>query len=306
MASIKNFFVRGEGVKNQSAGLSSYIAYLESEEHRDHKQTKIVSFGMSGKNFVRDVVAEVASSEHDRISSRKGGRPMESYAQSFVLSLPRGTPEPTSEQWKRVAAGVIKDVAKFIGVEPKKLKFFANVHNQDNPHLNIVFSKIVDGKNNRDMSRKAINVIIKNAFNREAYNQLNLDYKEYKPKKVKSGKRLNPYQLEQRRIAEETAEITINAAKQAAEISEEALKKINRQSGRIITHIEKLIINPEDKNQLKRLDGAIKNLEKTRDQIPVAEIGNYKMDEIEAILNKKLEAADLPNRVKPRRSSRRP
>jgi hypothetical protein len=300
MASIKNFFVRGEGVKNQSAGLSSYIAYLESEEHRDHKQTKIVSFGISGKDFIRDVVADVAGSEHDRISSRKGGRPMESYAQSFVLSLPRGTPEPSKAEWLRVAAGVINDVASFIGVDAKKLKFFANVHNQDNPHLNIVFSKIVDGKNNRDMSRKAINVVIKNAFNREAIIQLDLNFNEYKPKKVHTGKRLNPYQLGQRRIADETAEITIDAAKKAAEIKEDALKKINRQSGRIITHIEKLIINPEDKNQLKRLDGAIKNLEKTRDQIPEEEISYYKMDEIEAILNKKLEGSGLPNRVKPR------
>lgn len=300
MASIKNFFVRGEGVKNQSAGLSSYIAYLESEEHRDHKQTKIVSFGMSGKEFVRDVVAEVASSEHDRISSRKGGRPMESYAQSFVLSLPRGTPEPSKAEWLRVATGVINDVASFIGVDAKKLKFFANVHNQDNPHLNIVFSKIVDGKNNRDMSRKAINVVIKNAFNREAIIQLDLNFNEYKPKKVHTGTRLNPYQLEQRRIADETAEITIDAAKKAAEIKEDALKKINRQSGRIITHIEKLTINPKDENQLKRLDGAIKNLEKTRDQIPEAEISNYKMDEIEAILNNKLKGSGLPNRVKPR------
>ena len=174
MKVIKNFSIKSESVKNKILGLSKYINHLE---HKEHNTTKIISFGLSSKTFVTNVAAEAASLEYYRISNNISGRSMQSYAQSFVLSLKTTTQELTKEQWETITAGVIKDTAKFIGVDPKEIVFFANAHNQSNTKLNIIFSKIINGEKNRDINGREINAIIKKAFNRGVLNNSILDCK---------------------------------------------------------------------------------------------------------------------------------
>ncbi|WP_205903768.1 hypothetical protein, partial [Pseudomonas viridiflava] len=81
-------------------------------------------------------------------SQKKGGRPVQGYAQSFVFGLPPSVQKPTPEQWKSITNDILKELAKKLGIEVTdfKGKIFANVHEQDNPHLNLVVSRIINGK----------------------------------------------------------------------------------------------------------------------------------------------------------------
>ncbi|WP_218576004.1 hypothetical protein, partial [Pseudomonas sp. FSL R10-0056] len=79
---------------------------------------------------------------------KKGGRPVQSYAQSFVFCLPPSVKKPTTEEWKEITKDIVKEIAKKLEVSLSDLngKIFANVHDQDNPHLNLVVPRVLNGK----------------------------------------------------------------------------------------------------------------------------------------------------------------
>ena len=188
---MKNWIVISKPIKNKRIGLAKYSRYLVSKTHPNHLTTEIVSVHNSASKFVNTCLKEVRKRNDLRIEAKKGGRPISSYAQSFVLSLPEDVRLEVSE-WKKVARCIFKDLALFLEIEPVKFKdyCFLNLHIQKNQHLNILISKVIDGNVVRNIQRKAINNILKQSFNVAMKHQIGFDNQTYEPR-TKRNKRYN-------------------------------------------------------------------------------------------------------------------
>lgn len=165
----KNTFVMiTESVKNGSQGLGKYVNYLENPNHKNHAQTSSIftTFGNS-KTFRQSVVKNCAEVDFKNQQAGKGGRPMQSYAQSFVFSLPPGVPAPTQEQWKKITEVVVLTVCQKLKIPPQHAEkyVFANVHDQaKNRHLNLTVCKARGGEVFKELQKKGILEPLKRAF----------------------------------------------------------------------------------------------------------------------------------------------
>ena len=86
MAKIKNWTVISQRVKERQDGLVTYSKYLLDEKHKNHSknETRIVSLHGKISEFVKNAICETLDFD---MSNKKGGRKVESYAQSFVLGM---------------------------------------------------------------------------------------------------------------------------------------------------------------------------------------------------------------------------
>lgn len=196
---IKNWFVRSERVKNTHIGLIKYGKYLVNIEHANHKNTdSIIPVYGNIENFIRTCSNESVTLDLDN-SQRKGGRPMQSYAQSFVFSLPPSVIKPTPEQWKSITSDILKELAKKLDIDINDFKgrVFANVHDQDNPHLNLVVSRVVQGKALKALDQKGTIGVAKKAFNASTLARCGLDVSAYEPLQTNVGPHLAKWQLQQ-------------------------------------------------------------------------------------------------------------
>lgn len=196
---IKNWFVRSERVKNTHIGLIKYGKYLVNIEHANHKKTdSIIPVYGNIENFIRTCSNESVTLDLDN-SQRKGGRPMQSYAQSFVFSLPNSVNKPTPEQWKSITSDILKELAKKLDIDINDFKgrVFANVHEQDNPHLNLVVSRVVQGKALKALDQKGTIGVAKKAFNASTLTRCGLDVSTYEPLETNLGPRQAKWQIQQ-------------------------------------------------------------------------------------------------------------
>ena len=229
---IKNWFVRSERLHSKSSGLITYGSYLIDKEHKNHKGKTTAIHDMYGNvtDFIQTSAREAIELDLKNAQG-KGGRPVDSYAQSFVLTLPDGVHKPSCEQWKAITKDVLLDAFKKLNKTPKEMKghFFANVHDQKNPHLNILISKVVDGQSLRAVNQVGIIGAMKKSFNASVLKHCGIDYKDYEPLKTNVGKSLPRWQLEQQnKINEKLSELDIKETVLDTRIND--LKKLNKLS----------------------------------------------------------------------------
>ncbi|HGN1517478.1 TPA: hypothetical protein ACKROA_007011, partial [Pseudomonas aeruginosa] len=99
MATIKNWFVRSERVKDKHNGIIKYGKYLVDANHPNHTKTSsIIPIFGNMDNFIKRVSSEAIGLDISN-SQKKGGRPVQSYAQSFVFGLPPSVKKPTPDEW---------------------------------------------------------------------------------------------------------------------------------------------------------------------------------------------------------------
>ena len=67
---------------------------------------------------------------------------------------------------------------------------FINIHDQSNPHLNIVVSKIISGNVKIELQKKSIVSALKKTFNYAVLNSLQISPNDYQPQS-KRAKRYN-------------------------------------------------------------------------------------------------------------------
>ena len=191
---MKNWIVISKPVKQQFKGLSRYLAYLTSESHKNHiGNTTIIPIVGSAIQVQRNINNAVIQRDYERAKSRKGGRSISSYAQSFVLSLPKSIePRPDIEVWKKISKELVRTISYYTtdNISDLKNNIFINLHDQDNPHLNIVVSKVIDGNVIKAIQQKSIVNALKKTFNFAILKHLGLSPSDYKPK-TKRGKRYN-------------------------------------------------------------------------------------------------------------------
>lgn len=206
MAKFKNWTVISQRVKEKQDGLVTYSKYLLDEKHKNHSKNETRILPLHGKmnEFVKSAICETLDFD---MSNKKGGRKVESYAQSFVLSLPDTVQKPTDEQWKRISGDIIRAAHKHLKpdepVNDFGRKCFSNLHDQNNPHMNLLIPRIYKGERLDKLDKKGMILAMKQAFNASVMKHCNINYDNFKPERPGRGKRLLEWQLEQQAAREE-------------------------------------------------------------------------------------------------------
>ncbi|WP_122321546.1 hypothetical protein [Pseudomonas cichorii] len=228
MAKIKNWTVISQRVKERQDGLVTYSKYLLDEKHKNHSknETRIVSLHGKISEFVKNAICETLDFD---MSNKKGGRKVESYAQSFVLGLPDTVRKPTDEQWKKISADMIRAAHKHLKpdepVNDFGRKCFSNLHDQDKPHMNLLIPRIYKGERLDKLDKKGMILALKQEFNASVMKHCNINYDNYKPVNTSRGKRLENWKLEQQKLREEQ-EKSIKLKTEAAGAAQDAASQI--------------------------------------------------------------------------------
>jgi len=296
---IKNWFVRSERVKDKHNGLIKYGKYLIDSKHPNHTNTTgITPIYNSIENFIRSVSNEAVSLDMGN-SQKKGGRPVQSYAQSFVFGLPPSVQKPTPEQWKSITNDILKELAKKLGIEVTdfKGKIFANVHEQDNPHLNLVVSRIINGKSLKALDQKGTIGIAKTAFTASTLARCGLDVSSYTPLQTNLGRRQAKWEIQEEKAEKALKLVGLEAKKLNLEVAR--AKGLAKYSAMLNNQILKWIeaVKIPDEKQEKRQENRI---EQTIDKLTELHLPDEQVELINQLFEQAEQKAGKPirNRVR--------
>jgi len=195
---IKNFTVTTQRVKEKADGLIGYANYLNNEKAPSHKNTKILNIGNNFDDFLKNTIINTMNFDND---NKKGGRKVESYAQSFNFILPPDVPNPTHDQWKLIYKDLVLKAKTTLDIKGGTSQFavscYANIHDQANPHLNLLIPRIYNKERLHKLDQKNLLGELKKEFNRSVMQHCNIDFKSYKPNQQNVGKRRKKWQYEQ-------------------------------------------------------------------------------------------------------------
>ena len=252
--SIKNFTVKAKALKNKGAGLISYSTYLFSNKPESHEHTDILNIFPNLPNFKEFCNSTILNILDVEGNNKKGGRAFNSYGTSFVCSLPPTVKKPTEKEWQEIAKSIVISIHKelFKQTEPgfhkktgkpkKDIRYsgeipsindFAkslmmNVHNQSNPHLNIIIPAVYGGERLKRADQPATLLAIKNTFSKQALLVAGIDYEKYEPKETNVGKQ-SKWQIEQKKAIQAKREALDEQEKLIAE-RQQAIELIDYQT----------------------------------------------------------------------------
>ena len=194
---MKNWTVITERIKDKSSGLMAYGKYLVNGKHSNHTSTNIVSlkgvFEPLPNRFLTYAFGQANKVDQKNQEAKKGGRPVGSYAQSFVLTLP---PEyqPTAYQWSAIANDVSKVLAEHLGIAVGDIAkcMYGNIHQQNNSHLNIVVAKCYKGEVLPTLDQKSTLNAVKTAFTSAVLEHVGIEVKNYKQQAENTQHRRKP------------------------------------------------------------------------------------------------------------------
>lgn len=206
---IKNFTVTTQRVKDKADGLIGYANYLNNEKAPSHKNTKILNIGNNFDFFLKNTIINTMNFDN---ANKKGGRKVESYAQSFNFILPPEVQNPTHDQWKLIYKDLVSKAKNTLDIKGETSKFavscYANIHDQANPHLNLLIPRIYNKERLHKLDQKNLLGELKKEFNRSVMQHCNIDFKSYKPNQQNVGKRRKKWQLEQEQSIKAKEELT--------------------------------------------------------------------------------------------------
>ena len=252
--SIKNFTVKAKALKNKGAGLISYSTYLFSNKPESHENKDILNIFTNLPNFKEFCNSTILNILDVEENNKKGGRAFNSYGTSFVCSLPPTVKKPTEKEWQEIAKSIVISIHKelFKQTEPgfhkktgkpkKDIRYsgeipsindFAkslmmNVHNQSNPHLNIIIPAVYGGERLKRADQPATLLAIKNTFSKQALLVAGIDYEKYEPKETNVGKQ-SKWQIEQKKAIQAKREALDEQEKLIAE-RQQAIELIDDQT----------------------------------------------------------------------------
>lgn len=297
MNRLKNWFVRSERIKDKHNGLIQYLKYLTASEHPNHKgRTTIQPLYGSVEAIIQACSSEAI--QLDLKNSRtKGGRPVHSYAQSFTFVLPGTVKKPTAEQWRLIFKDVAVALAQKLCIPPESLKgkAFANIHEQNNPHLNLVVSRVINGKYQRPLDQKGTINTLKMAFTNATLKHCGLNVGSYNPENTNQGRRQKNWQRQQEEAQRQIKAATDTTKKLEEEI--ERAKLLGKYTTMLNSQIQKWLLAVQDNDidqenrQANRIDKSITNLNELSISPETAEL-------IEALVSSVEKKAGRPITVK--------
>ncbi|EGR2843608.1 hypothetical protein DBT73_RS23085 [Vibrio parahaemolyticus] len=279
--SIKNWFVRSEAIKNKEQGTLVYAHYLIDEYHPNHKsRTKVHILHNNPVQVALTAIDQAYRIDKRNAQQRKGGRPVSSYTQSFVFALPE-TIKLTKTQWRGVSKAIINDLATQLDIPAKTLLNHCSLvlHQQTNPHLNIIVSRGIDERSyQQELTRPSTTNLLKRTFNK-AMLDLGYSFEDYQPKS-KANKKLKRWQELNHK------EKTINKAKKQLEKLIQAsqsndTKNINRQTNRLNKTIDQLspsdVLEADKQQALDEIRSALGELKETNQKPVLTEENQNKL-----------------------------
>jgi len=276
-----------------------YGKYLIDSNHPNHTNTSnIIPIFGNIENFIKSASNEAVSLDLSN-AQRKGGRPTQSYAQSFVFGLPPSVQKPTPEQWKSITKDILKELAKKLELDLSDLngKVFANVHDQDNPHLNLVMSRVVKGKALKALDQKGTIGIAKKAFTASTLARCGLDVSTYEPLQTNLGRRQAKWKIQEQKAEKALEQVGIEAKKLNVEVMR--AKGLAKYSAMLNSQILKWIeaIKVPDPKQEQRQENRI---EKSVEELNKLNLPNEQVELINELFEQAETKAGKPlkNRVR--------
>lgn len=274
---IKNWFVRSEAITEKEQGALAYAHYLQDHNHPNHKdRTTVQVIHNQPVQIALNAIQQAYTIDQRNAQAQKGGRPISSYMQSFVFSVPEST-HLTKTQWKCISKTLIKELATRLDITPKTLLENCSLvlHQQQNPHLNIIVSRGINGRSfQQQLTRPSTTNLLKRTFNK-AMLDCGYSIEDYTPKhkpnkKLKRWQELNNKEQLIKKAYNQLKKLTL--AKKDGDI-----KNINRQTNRLNKTIEKVTISDvldiEKQKILDEISLAVNGIE-TSDNKPITQLKN--------------------------------
>lgn len=165
---IKHFLVKVKNIKFKDKGLKNLIKYLIDKKRHPNG---IINFNQfDSETFFLNVCKSIEGNEKKKLLNGKGGRKIESYGDSYVFSFPPSLKDKlTEEKIKKITPKLINKLYNLFnqlseenGNEKIDLKtflkyIFVNIHTDQHTHINIVFSRIFQTKENIYLSNRVTN-----------------------------------------------------------------------------------------------------------------------------------------------------
>lgn len=274
---IKNWTVTTQAVKNGLDGLITRERYITSATHPNHKKTERIINIIGSKETTIKMMMAGENFKLKQKTSGKGGRPLASYAMEFCLTLPKGM-RPSPEQWKNIVRDVAIALAKKIKLSKNEFQDYtklirAVLHQQpqnekkgSGDHIHLIVGKVINNKVFNELQKKEATSTIKQAFNSAVLNHYGIDYRDYTPKELNRGKKLEVWR-HTIKIAEESVEcynLILKIQKQAETWFDAFNKKEKIKANRTFNRLNKniaLLDTFETSNNLKE------NINKLRNKI---------------------------------------
>lgn len=275
MKKIKNFTVTAKAIKNKTSGLTKYGNYLNQKTHKNHVNTEIIPVHpKSGdlNKFIKKASLEALEADLNNQTKKKGGSPIQSYAVSYNFILPKQSIRPTEQQWRAIANDIVKNLKQELDVNLKSDHVYMNIHDQENPHLNLLVSKCFDGKRCREVDQKKLLSSLKNTFNRAVLKHCDYDFNEYVPENIGYGKRAsNPWALEFKKA--------LNQFKRLSDyVDQNNQKRIQSTENRVIKTLSNIDYSAAEKAIEEALKSKNKGFLESVERIKQKIIRNKKID----------------------------
>lgn len=254
---MKGWTVVAESTKNGSQGVASREGYFLNASHQNHAKTTHIESIWGSETQSQAIAFNGEKYAAQQKANGKGGRPPSSFAMEFTLNFPKGY-RPTPEQWKEITKKVITDAAKALGIKAEVLsrQCRAVLHQQDQTpdlddngrergtgdHLHLLIGKFTPkGNYLRDLQRKTIIHVVKNAFNNSSKHVCGYDWTEYRDTKLKAQEHANRRRVPRYKIEEARAHRELD--KKAAELDtrSQLINKLAEETDRKLETIDKNI-----------------------------------------------------------------
>lgn len=178
---LKNYTVI---IKNVMLGKQNKIInYLENEEHKNHKKTKIICSDNS-EIFKDSLLDKIHENNKNYLRSKKGGRRLKRIAKSITFNIPPFF-NSTLEQVEEVNTEFFIQFVNLLNSYDIKLNradLFTAIHYQENPHFHLILPTLDNnGKNIRKFNTTAFAKELKLLFTESVDKVLKTDIKKVKP-----------------------------------------------------------------------------------------------------------------------------
>lgn len=190
---LKNWTVKTKQIKNKSDGLVKHFNYLKDKNRTSHHYTNIIDLNNS-ENKLQNILDEVENRQNLRRENGQRGGGVRNFATSFVLSLPRDIQQPTAQEWKKIAALTLKELADDLDIPFEKIKnnSVAILHdesssNDKSSHVHFLVSNVIDGQVVKSISQYKATQAMKNGANKAVNKVLGVDHLQYTPRNENVG-----------------------------------------------------------------------------------------------------------------------
>ena len=249
---IRNYVVKQKNVKIEKSG--TIIRYMLNEEHKNHKNTKILCEDNSD-NFQDLLVDRLHLNNINYMKNRKGGRKLKDIAKSLTFNVPPAF-NISEEDIKKVLDLIKKRMTELFDkfdIDLDESDLFSAVHIQDNSHIHLLLPMLdKQGKNIRMFKEPSFLIQLKILFTESVDMVCKKDIKEYKPLTEEEQAHneairelnimKNSYILVKSTIPADKAKavkfidneiIKINRALKADKIDNDYLSKLNNQADKV-------------------------------------------------------------------------